>query len=195
MEELVINPNKSLAFMRARAKEQATDYFKNSMLNFADHMEAECLGDLEALCATFSKKVPWSWNSYGENADPFLSPQGEKAVREYYQTQFDVLGGRINHDILIKRFGAFDGGVVMDGVVRLCYPGSLLKGLGKGEGVDDENAFYAYVGGICVIFNMDDEARCYGEDSYPGSDGFKDIHKRKLKPENIIRAERTLAEV
>jgi hypothetical protein len=76
-----------------------------------------------------------------------------------------------------------DDVVVTEGVMRIAYPGNVLKLMG--HAVDDTEAFYLFETRMCVMWPMDEEGRILGEDTYTGDDGFVDILERKLEPADL----------
>jgi ketosteroid isomerase-like protein len=142
------------------------------------HMKAEMRGDLDGLMATVAEDA--RYHAYA-TPDPAFSPKGKAAVRDFYAAYVASGAHRLQFDI--DRLVVDTECVITEGVMRIAYPGSLLKMLG--HAIDDPDAFYLYETRMCTLWPMDANGLVIGEDTYVGGGGFEGIAGRKLRPEDL----------
>jgi hypothetical protein len=142
------------------------------------HMKAEMRGDLDGLMATVAEGA--HYHAYG-TPDPRFSPKGKAAVRDFYAAYVASGAHRLEFDV--DRLLVDDECVLTEGVMRIAYPGALLKMLG--HAIDDPDAFYLFETRMCTLWPMDANGLVLGEDTYVGGDGFEGIAARKLRPEDL----------
>ena len=142
------------------------------------HMKAEMSADLDGLMATVAEGA--HYHAYAA-PDPSFSPKGKAAVRAFYAAYVASGAHRLEFDI--DRLVVDEDCVITEGVMRIAYPGSLLKMLG--HAIDDPDAFYLYETRMATLWPFDENGMVRGEDTYTSSDGFAGIETRKLAPEDI----------
>jgi hypothetical protein len=145
------------------------------------HMKAEAAGDLDGLLATLTTSQVPHYHAYG-TGDPLLSPRGHDAVRRFYAAF--LASGAVKLELDVQRLVADEDFVITEGLMKIAYPGTLLRLMG--HAVDDADAFYLFQTPMCVIWPMDEQGKVIGEDTYTGGDGFAGIAGRKLGPGDIV---------
>lgn len=175
-----IDPNKTWRKVEERLKAETDPRRRRNLETVLAHMKAEAAGDLEGLMATITRSREPSYHAFGTD-DPVLSPQGSEAVRGFYQAF--VASGALKLELDVDRLVVDEDCVVTEGVMRIAYPGNVLRLMG--HQVDDPEAFYLYETRMAVLWPMDDEGLVIGEDSYTGGDGFAGIEQRKLAPADL----------
>jgi hypothetical protein len=146
-------------------------------------MKAETIGDLDGLMATITTKREPHYHAYGTD-DPVLNPKGRDAVRQFYAAF--VASGAVKLELDVERLLVDDEHVVTEGVMKIAYPGNLLRLMG--HAVPDPDASYLFQTRMCVIWPMDEDGLVIGEDTYTSGDGFAGIAGRKLGPGDIVPA-------
>jgi hypothetical protein len=178
-----IDPSNTWRKVEERLKTEADPRRRRHLETVLAHMKAEALGDLEGLMATITRRREPSYHAFGTD-DPVLSPQGRDAVRAFYQAF--VASGAVRLELDVDRLVVDDDCVVTEGVMRMAYPGNVLRLMG--HAVDDPEAFYLYETRMAIFWPMDEDGRVIGEDSYTGGDGFAGIAARKLAASDIGEA-------
>ena len=141
------------------------------------HMKAEARGDLEGLMRTMAPTP--SYTNYGPGPD--TGPKGLAAVRQFYKDFVESDCWRLCLDV--DRLVVDEHCVVTEGLMRIAYPGRVLRVMG--HAADDPDAYYLYEAHMAIFWPMDAEGRVVGEDSYTSRDGFEGILKRKLRREDL----------
>ena len=141
------------------------------------HMKAEARGDLEGLMRTMAPDP--SYANYGPGPD--TGPKGLAAVREFYKGFIDSDCWRLCMDV--DRLVVDEHCVLTEGLMRIAYPGRVLRAMG--HEVDDADAYYLYEAHMAILWPMDEQGRVIGEDSYTSRDGFEGIAGRKLRREDL----------
>jgi hypothetical protein len=141
------------------------------------HMKAEARGDLEGLMRTMAPDP--SYTNYGPGPD--TGPKGLAAVREFYKSFVESDCWRLCLDV--DRLVVDEHCVVTEGLMRIAYPGRVLRGMGYAA--DDPDAYYLYEAHMAIFWPMDEQGRVKGEDSYTSRDGFEGILERKLRREDL----------
>jgi hypothetical protein len=175
-----IDPNNTWRKVEERLKHEADPRRRRNLETVLAHMKAEAAGDLDGLMATITTRETPRYHAFGAS-DPMLSPQGRDAVRQFYAAF--VASGAVKLELDVERLVVDDDVVVTEGLMKIAYPGSLLRLMG--HAVDDPGAFYLFQTPMCVIWPMDADGKVIGEDSYTGGDGFVGIAERKLGPGDI----------
>ena len=170
---MTIDPSRTWRRVEERLKTETEPRRRRNLETLLAHMKAEAAGDLDALLATVSEHV--HYHAYASD-DPFLSPKGKAAVREFYKAVLGSGAQRLEFDV--ERLVVDDDCVLTEGRMRIAYPGSLLKLMG--HEVDDPAAFYLYQTRMAIVRPMDANGLVIGEDSYVAGDGFAGIKSRKL---------------
>ncbi len=170
---MTIDPSRTWRRVEERLKTETEPRRRRNLETLLAHMKAEAAGDLDALLATVSEHA--RYHAYASD-DPFLSPKGKAAVREFYKAVLGSGAQRLEFDV--ERLVVDDDCVLTEGMMRIAYPGSLLKFMG--HEVDDPEAFYLYQARMAIVWPMDENGRVIGEDSYVAGDGFARIQSRKL---------------
>jgi hypothetical protein len=176
-----IDPSNTWRTVEERLKREKSPRLRRNLETVLAHMKAETVGDLEGLMATITTKREPHYHAYGTD-DPVLSPKGRDAVRQFY-TAF-VASGAVKLELDVDRLVVDDDVVVTEGLMKIAYPGSLLKLMG--HAVDDADAFYLFQTPMCILWPMDEDGLVIGEDTYTAGDGFAGIAARKLGPSDIV---------
>lgn len=156
------------------AREQ--DPRKRALLeNVLAHMKAESVPDLDGLMATLAPNPDYHfWGPDGDSG-----PKGTEAVRGFYTAFANSGAHRLEYDT--ERVVVDDDCVVLEGVMRIIYPGRTLVAMGRT--VDDPDGWYLYEDRMVVFWPYDADARLVGEDSYTVGVGFDRM--RKLSVDEI----------
>jgi hypothetical protein len=175
-----IDPNNTWRKVEERLKRETDPKRRRNLETVLAHMKAEAAGDLDGLMATLTDREVPHYHAYGTD-DPILSPRGRDAVRQFYAAF--VASGAVKLELDVQRLVADEDFVITEGLMKIAYPGSLLRLMG--HAVDDADAFYLFQTPMCVIWPMDADGKVIGEDTYNGGDGFVGIAQRKLGPGDI----------
>jgi ketosteroid isomerase-like protein len=173
-----IDPTRTWRKVEERLARERDPRRRRNLETVLAHMKAEAKGDLEGLMATVAEDA--RYHAYA-TPDPAFSPKGKAAVRKFYADY--VASGAHRLEFEIDRLVVDDECVITEGVMRIAYPGSLLKMLG--HPIDDPDAYYLYETRMCTLWPMTPEGLVRGEDTYNGGDGFEGIAGRKLRPEDL----------
>ena len=143
-----------------------------------EHVSAELDGrDLNRIMNTLCPDPQYHF--WGAGIGDF-GPKGREAVAAFYKKFLD--DGYNKHQHLFERIVVDDNNVVLDGEMRIVFPGKALRGMGLQ--VDDADASYLFSYRAAAIFSFDDDGKCLCEDSY--SDGLPTLERLiKLKPEEV----------
>ena len=175
-----IDPNNTWRKVEERLKSERDPRRRRNLETVLAHMQAEAAGDLDGLMATITTAQVPHYHAYGTD-DPLLSPRGRDAVRQFYAAF--VASGAVKLELDVQRLVADEDFVITEGLMKIAYPGNLLRLMG--HAVPDPDAFYLFQTPMCVIWPMDAEGKVIGEDTYTGGDGFAGIAERKLAPGDI----------
>jgi hypothetical protein len=170
-----VDPNNTWRKVEERLKHETQPRLRRNLETILAHMKAETAGDLDALMATITTKREPHYHAYGTD-DPVLNPKGRDAVRQFY-TAF-VASGAVKLELDVDRLVVDDDFVVTEGLMKIAYPGSLLKLMG--HAVPDADAFYLFQTPMCILWPLDEDGKVIGEDTYSAGDGFAGIAERKL---------------
>ena len=168
-----LDPSKTWRKVEERLAHERDPRLRRNLETVLAHMKAEAAGDLDALMRTVAEDA--RYHAFGTD-DPFLSPQGKPAVRDFYAAF--VGSGAFRLELDVDRLVVDRDCVVTEGVMRIAYPGAALQAMG--HAVDDPDAFYLYETRMAVLWPMDADGLVRGEDSYTGLDGFRGIAERKI---------------
>ena len=180
-----IDPNNTWRRVEERLKIEREPRRRRNLETVLAHMRAEAFGDLAGLMATITRERTPSYHAYA-SPDPLMSPRGADAVRQFYAAF--VMSGAVKLELDVDRLVVDDDTVVTEGVMKIAYPGKLLRLLGRE--VDDPEAFYLFATRMCIVWPMDEAGLVIGEDSYSAGDGFAGIEQRKLAPDALGEASR-----
>jgi hypothetical protein len=175
-----IDPNNTWRKVEERLKLETQPRRRRNLETVLAHMKAEAAGDLDGLMGTITTRKTPHYHAFGTD-DPILSPRGRDAVRQFYAAF--VASGAVKLELDVRRLIVDDDFVITEGLMKIAYPGNLLRLMG--HAVDDPDAFYLFQTPMCVIWPMDDDGKVIGEDTYTGGDGFAGITGRKLGPGDI----------
>jgi hypothetical protein len=176
-----IDPNNTWRKVEERLKHETGPKRRRNLETILAHMKAETAGDLDGLMATITTRETPRYHAFG-TTDPILSPRGRDAVRQFYAAF--VASGAVKLELDVERLVVDDDFVVTEGLMKIAYPGNLLRLMG--HAVDDPEAFYLFQTPMCVVWPMDEDGKVIGEDTYTGGDGFVGIAERKLGPNDIV---------
>ena len=176
-----IDPNNTWRKVEERLKTETHPRRRRNLETILAHMKAEAAGDLDGLMTTITTRETPHYQAFGTD-DPILSPRGRDAVRQFYAAF--VASGAVKLELDVQRLVVDDDFVVTEGLMKIAYPGNLLRLMGHAVG--DPDAFYLFQTPMCVIWPMDEDGRVVGEDTYTGGDGFAGIAGRKLGPGDIV---------
>jgi len=176
-----IDPNNTWRKVEERLKTETGARRRRNLETVLAHMKAETAGDLDGLMATITKQHEPHYHAYGTD-DPVLNPRGRAAVRQFY-TAF-VASGAVKLELDVDRLVVDDDAVITEGLMKIAYPGNLLRLMG--HAVSDPDAFYLFRTRMCVVWPMDEDGLVIGEDTYSEGDGFAGIAERKLGPGDIV---------
>ena len=178
---MLIDPNRTWKKVEERLNVERDPVLRRNLEVVLAHMKAEARLDLDGLMATLSEKA--NYHAYGTD-DPLMNPEGRPAVRTFY-TLFAASGAqRLMLDV--DRLVVDRDCIVTEGLMRMAYPGSTLRAMGKN--VDDPDAYYLFETRMAVLWPFDADGLILGEDTYTGGDGFDGIESRKLSPDEIGEA-------
>jgi SnoaL-like domain len=137
--------------------------------NVLAHMKAEAVPDLEGLMVTLSAQPDYHfWGPTGDTG-----PKGTDAVRSFYTAFANSGAHRLEYDV--QRIVVDDDCVVLEGVMRIIYPGATLAAMGRP--VDDPNGWYLYEDRMVTFWPYDADGLLVGEDSYTVGVGFENMRK------------------
>ena len=175
-----IDPNKTWKKVEERLASETDPVLRRNLQVVLDHMKAEAQLDIDGLIGTLSDDV--HYHAYtGRELVAGLCPQGKDGVRKFYE-DFAASGAH-KLELDVDRLVVDQDCVLTEGVMRMAYPGSTLKLMGKE--VDDPEAHYLYEARMAVLWPIDAEGKILAEVSYTGGDGLDCIEKRKLDPAEI----------
>lgn len=173
-----LDPTRTWRKVEERLAYESEPRLRRNLETVLAHMKAEAAGDLEALMRTVAADA--SYHAYGSD-EPWLSPQGKDAVRDFYAA---VVGsGAFRLELDVDRLVVDRDCIVTEGVMRIAYPGVALQAMG--HAVDEPDAFYLYETRMAIVWPLDDDGLVRGEDSYTGGDGFRGIASRKIRLDEI----------
>ena len=175
-----IDPNNTWLEVEERLKRETDPRRRRNLETVLAHMKAEAAGDLDGLMATITTMQVPHYHAYGTD-DPLLSPRGRDAVRQFYAAF--VASGAVKLELDVQRLVADEDFVITEGLMKIAYPGNLLRLMG--HAVPDADAYYLFQTPMCVIWPMDADGMVIGEDTYTGGDGFAGIAERRLAPGDI----------
>ena len=173
-----LDPRKTWRLVEARLANERDARRRRNLETVLAHMKAEAAGDLEALMATVAEDA--HYHAYGSD-DPIFSPRGKDEVRRFYAAYVASGAHRLEFDV--DRLLVDDDCVLTEGIMRIAYPGGLLRFMG--HQVDDPDAFYLYETRMCVVWPIDARGLVVAEDTYVAGDGFAGIAERKLRAEDL----------
>ena len=176
-----IDPSNTWRKVEERLRTEKDPKRRRNLETVLAHMKAEAAGDLDGLMATITTRETPHYHAYGTD-DPVLSPRGREAVRQFYAAF--VASGAVKLELDVERLVVDDGFVITEGVMKIAYPGALLRLMG--HALDDAEASYLFQTRMCVIWPMDAEGKVIAEDTYTGGDGFAGIAGRKLAASDIL---------
>jgi len=175
-----IDPNKTWKKVEERLAAETDPVLRRNLQVVLDQMQAEARLDLEGLIETLSDDV--HYHAYtGRELVPELCPRGKDGVRKFYE-DFAASGAH-KLELDVDRLVVDRDCVLTEGVMRMAYPGSTLKLMGKE--VDDPEAHYLYEARMAVLWPIDPDGKILAEDTYTGGDGLDGIEERKLDPSQI----------
>jgi hypothetical protein len=175
-----IDPNNTRRKVEERLKRETEPKRRRNLETVLAHMKAEAAGDLDGLMATLTTRGVPHYHAFGTD-DPILSPRGHAAVRAFYAAF--VASGAVKLELDVQRLVVDDDFVITEGLMKIAYPGSLLRLMG--HAACDADSFYLFRTPMCVIWPMDADGKVIGEDTYTGGDGFAGIAERKLGPGDV----------
>jgi hypothetical protein len=175
-----IDPSNTWRKVEERLKSETGPKRRRNLETILAHMKAETTGDLDGLMATITTKREPHYHAYG-TTDPVLSPKGRDAVRQFYAAF--VASGAVKLELDVDRLVVDEDVVVTEGLMKIAYPGKLLKLLG--HAVPDADASYLFQTRMCILWPMDEDGLVIGEDTYTEGDGFAGIAERRLGPGDI----------
>src|SRR5262245_37185155 len=134
-----IDPSNTWRKVEERMKWETGPRRRRNLETLLAHMKAETAGDLDGLMATITTKREAHYHAYGTD-DPVLNPRGREAVRAFYAAF--VASGAVKLELDVDRLVVDDEVIVTEGLMKIAYPGSLLKLMG--QAVPDVDAFYLF---------------------------------------------------
>jgi hypothetical protein len=176
-----IDPSNTWRKVEERLKHEKSPRLRRNLETVLAHMKAETVGDLDGLMATITTKREPHYHAYGTE-DPVLNPKGRDAVRQFYAAF--VASGAVKLELDVDRLVVDEACVITEGLMKMAYPGNLLKLMG--HAVPDPDAFYLFRTRMCILWPMDEDGLVIGEDTYSSGDGFAGIAGRKLGPDDIV---------
>jgi len=175
-----VDPSNTWRKVEERLKWEREPRRRRNLATVLAHMKAETVGDLEGLMATITTLHEPQYHADGTE-DPVLNPKGRDAVRQFYAAF--VASGAVKLELDVDRLVVDEDCVVTEGLMKIAYPGQLLKLMG--HEVPDENAAYLFRTRMCIVWPMDEDGLVIGEDTYTEGDGFAGIAERKLAPDDV----------
>lgn len=173
----VIDQRLTWAKVEERLATETDPVLRRNLELLLQHMQAEAGLDLDRLMATVSERARYEF--FGDA--PRLI-EGKAAVQQFYE-DFAASGASKLH-LDVHRLVVDRHCILTEGRMRMAYPGRTLVAMGIA--VDDPDALYLYETDMAVIWEIADDGRFVGEDSYTGRDGFAGIADRKLAPGAIV---------
>lgn len=171
----VIDATKTWRLVEERLGRETSPRKRQILANVLAHMRAEAVPDLDGLMTTLGEHPEYHfWGPAGDTG-----PKGRQAVREFY-TAF-ANSGATNLEYDVERLVVDDDCVVLEGVMRIIYPGTTLNAMGRT--VEDAAGYYLYEDRMVIFWPYDADGMLIGEDSYVAADGFANM--RKLAPDEL----------
>ena len=178
-----VDPNNTWWKVEERLEWEEDPKRRRNLETVLAHMKAETVGDLDGLMATITTKREPQYHAYGTD-DPVLNPRGRDAVRQFYAAF--VASGAVKLELDVDRLVVDDDCVITEGLMKIAYPGSLLKLMG--HAVPDPGAAYLFQTRMCILWPMDADGLVIGEHTYSAGDGFAGIAERRLGPGDSVPA-------
>jgi hypothetical protein len=157
---------------------EADPILRRNLELLLQHMKAEASLDLPRLMATVSENARYE-NFTPDATAPLI---GKAAVRKFYEGF--AASGAYRLQLEIDRLVVDRHCIVTEGVMRMAYPGSTLRAMGKP--IDDPNAYYLFETRMNIIWPIGPDGLFVGEDAYVGGDGFAGIEKRKVDLADVV---------
>jgi hypothetical protein len=142
-----VDPNNTWRRVEERLGSESDPRRRRNLETVLAHMKAETVGDLDGLMATVSTKREPHYHAYGTD-DPILSPKGRDAVRQFYSAF--VASGAVKLELDVDRLIVDDDAVVTEGLMKIAYPGQLLRLMG--HEVPDAEASYLFRTRMCIVW-------------------------------------------
>lgn len=175
-----IDPRKQIAAVQARLDQARDDAATTRNLRtMLAHMQAEALGDFDALMATVSPSAAYTNFNTGP-ASPH-SPRSKAEVATYYANLVAGNCHQIEHDL--DRIVADRDAIATEGTIRIAYPVAVLRALG--HEVPDAAPYYLYEARMMIVWGFDEDGLVRCEDSYTALDGFAGIADRPIQQSDI----------
>jgi hypothetical protein len=178
-----IDPSNTWRKVEERLKWEQHPKRRRNLETVLAHMKAETDGDLDGLMSTITTKREPHYHAYGTD-DPVLNPKGRDAVRQFYAAF--VASGAVKLELDVDRLVVDDDCVITEGVMKIAYPGNLLRLMG--HAVADAGASYLFQTRMCILWPMDEDGLVIGEHTYSSGDGFAGIAERRLAAGDIVPA-------
>lgn len=124
---MAIDKNKTWAKVEARLARETDPRKQTILANVLAHMKAEAIPDLDGLMTTLSADPQYHfWGPTGDTG-----PKGTEAVRSFYTAFANSGAHRLEYEV--ERLVADDDCVVLEGVMRIIYPGATLAAIGVAQ--------------------------------------------------------------
>lgn len=172
---MAVDKTKTWRKVEERLARETSPRKKALLENVIAHMKAEAIPDLDGLMATLAPEPQYHF--WGPDGD--FGPKGTANVRAYYEAFAKSGAHRLEYDV--ERIVVDDDCVVLEGVMRMIYPGRTL--VAAGRSIDDPDGWYLYEDRMVTFWPYDADGRLTAEDSYSVGVGFRDM--RKLSVDEI----------
>lgn len=161
---MAVDKAKTWRMVEARLATETSARKRTILENVLAHMKAESVPDLDGLMATLAPEPQYHfWGPTGDTG-----PKGTDAVRGFYTAFANSGAHRLEYDV--ERLVVDDDCVVLEGVMRIIYPGRTLAAMGRD--VADPDGWYLYEDRMVTFWPYDTEGRLLAEDSYTVGIGF-----------------------
>ncbi len=172
---IAVDKTKTWREVERRIATETSERKRTILKNVLAHMKAESIPDLDGLMTTLAPNPQYHfWGPAGDTG-----PKGTEAVRAFYTAFANSGAHRLEYDV--ERLVVDDDCVVLEGVMRIVYPGQTLATMGRP--VDDPNGWYLYEDRMITFWPYDADGLLLAEDSYSVGVGFENM--RKLSVDEI----------
>ncbi len=162
---MAVDKTKTWRKVEERLAAEPSERKRTILANVLAHMKAEAVPDLDGLMTTLAPNPQYHfWGPAGDSG-----PKGTDAVRAFYAAFASSGAHRLEYDV--ERLVVDDHCVVLEGVMRIIYPGRTLAAMGRP--VNDVDAWYLYEDRMITFWPYDDDGLLVGEDSYTVGVGFE----------------------
>ena len=166
---MAVDKTKTWRKVEERLAIEPSERKRTILANVLAHMKAESIPDLDGLMTTLAPNPQYHfWGPTGDTG-----PKGTAAVRAFYTAFANSGAHRLEYDV--ERLVVDDDCVVLEGIMRIVYPGRTLAAMGRA--VDDADCWYLYEDRMVTFWPYDADGMLLAEDSYTVGVGFENMRK------------------